>query len=74
MNDAKFILFTLVLARVAGLTMTAPIYGTSDVPLQVRALLAAALALLIAPSQWHAAVQSPGSAGPIRRAAGRRGR
>ena len=44
MNDAKFILFTLVFARVAGLTMTAPIYGTNDVPLRVRALLAAALA------------------------------
>ena len=38
MNDAKFILFTLVLARVAGLTLTAPIYGTSDVPLRVRAV------------------------------------
>lgn len=61
MNDAKFILFTLVLARVAGLTMTAPIYGTSDVPLQIRALLAAALALLIVPSQWHAAVPCAGN-------------
>ena len=56
-----FILFTLVLARVAGLTMTAPVYGTSDVPLQVRALLAAALALLVAPSQWQAAVAHAGS-------------
>ena len=53
MNDGKFILFTLVLARVGGLTMTAPIYGTSDVPLRVRVVLAAALAMLIVPSQWR---------------------
>ena len=58
-TDAKFILFTLVLARVGGLTMTAPIYGTKEVPLQVRVVLAAALALLITPSQWHAAVVCP---------------
>ena len=55
MYENWLILFALVFARVAGLTMTAPIYGTSDVPLQVRVLLAAALALLIAPLQWHAA-------------------
>ena len=62
MNDGKFILFTLVLARVGGLTMTAPIYGTNDVPLRVRVVLAAALALLIVPSQWHATIQYPGNA------------
>ena len=28
----KFLLFTLVLTRVSGLLMTAPIYGTKDVP------------------------------------------
>ena len=53
MNEDWFILFSLVFARVGGLMMTAPIYGASDVPLHVRVLLAAALALLIAPSQWH---------------------
>jgi flagellar biosynthetic protein FliR len=55
----KFLLFTLVLTRVSGLTMTAPIYGTNDVPMQVRALLAVALALLITPTQWHVAVEYP---------------
>jgi flagellar biosynthesis protein FliR len=54
MNDDWFILFSLVFARVGGLTMTAPIYGTGDVPLQVRVLLAAALALLVAPLQCSA--------------------
>jgi flagellar biosynthesis protein FliR len=59
MNEQKFILFTLVLARVAGLTITAPVYGTSEAPLRVRALLAAALAVLILPSQWHLNVACP---------------
>ena len=57
----KFLLFTLVLSRVSGLTMTAPIYGTREVPMQVRALLAVALALLITPTQWAVAVEYPGS-------------
>jgi len=55
----KFLLFTLVLTRVSGLTMTAPIYGTKDVPLRVRALLAVALAVLLTPSA-HAPDQLPG--------------
>jgi flagellar biosynthesis protein FliR len=55
MYETWLVLFLLVLARVAGLTMTAPIYGTQDVPLQVRVLLAAALALLIVPLQFHSA-------------------
>ena len=57
----KFLLFTLVLSRVSGLTMTAPIYGTKDIPMQVRALLAVALALLITPTQWDVVVEYPGS-------------
>jgi flagellar biosynthetic protein FliR len=57
----KFILFTLVLTRVSGLVITAPIYGTPDVPARVRALLAVALAVLITPSQWDVVVQHPGN-------------
>ena len=56
-----FVLFTLVLTRVSGLTMTAPIYGTREIPMQVRGLLAFALALLITPTQCHVAVQYPGN-------------
>jgi flagellar biosynthesis protein FliR len=59
---AKLFLFTLVLARVAGLTLTAPIFGTSDVPLRVRAIIAAALAVLVVPSQWSDALPLPSSA------------
>lgn len=62
MNESQVILFTLVLARVGGLTMTAPVYGTSEVPWRVRAILAAALALLVVPSQWHATIQPPRNA------------
>ncbi|MCE5266921.1 MAG: flagellar biosynthetic protein FliR [Planctomycetaceae bacterium] len=53
MNSDGFIVLTLVFARVAGLVLTAPIYGGNAVPLQVRALLAAGLTLLIAPTQWQ---------------------
>ena len=60
-NVEKFLLFTLVLTRISGLTMTAPIYGTKDVPMQVRALLAVALALLITPTQWGVAIDYPGT-------------
>lgn len=62
MNEAKFFLLTLVFARVGALTMTAPIYGTQDVPLRVRSVLAIALALLIAPLQWNVAIVLPGNA------------
>ena len=55
----RFIVFTLVLTRVSGLTISAPIYGSTDAPMRVRALLAFALAILIMPSQWHVAVPAP---------------
>lgn len=57
----KFVLFTLVLARVSGLVMTAPIYGTPEIPARVRALFAFALAVLITPSQWDVPVEDPGT-------------
>ena len=60
-NVEKFLLFTLVLTRLSGLVMTAPIYGTPEVPARVRALLAVALAVLITPTQWDVAVQHPGN-------------
>jgi flagellar biosynthesis protein FliR len=62
MSGDWFILFSLVLARMGGLTMTAPIYGTNDVPLQVRLLLAAAFSLLIAPLEWHGTAVAVGGA------------
>ena len=57
----QFLLFTLVLTRVSGLVMVAPIYGTPDIPVQGRALLAFALSLLIVPTQLGVYVADPGS-------------
>jgi len=57
----KFLLFTLVLTRVSGLTMTAPVFGGKDIPIRVRALFALAIALVILPTQWHISVTHPGT-------------
>ncbi len=54
MFDNCLILFTLVFARVGGLIATAPIYATDDVPMRLRVVLAAALALLITPLEFSA--------------------
>lgn len=54
MYDERLMLFTFVLARLGGLTTTAPIFGAGAVPVRVRVLLAAALALLVAPALWQA--------------------
>lgn len=61
LNLEKFLLFTLVLTRVSGLTMTAPIYGTKDVPMQVRVFLAVAIAALIVPTLWGTTIEYPGT-------------
>ena len=57
----KVVLLTLILTRVSGLMMTAPIYGSNQVPMQIRALLAFAMSLLILPAQWHVEISDPGS-------------
>jgi flagellar biosynthesis protein FliR len=57
----QFFTFTLVLTRVSGLVMTAPIFGSTDVPARVRALLAVALAVLIAPLQFGVSYSHPTS-------------
>jgi len=45
------LVFSLVFARVAGLVMTAPVFGSSDVPKRIRVMLALALAALVTPLQ-----------------------
>lgn len=45
----QFAVFTLVLARVGALIMTAPIFGGATIPLRVRALLTVAISLLVTP-------------------------
>ena len=46
---SRFMVFTLVLARVSGLIVIAPIFGTLGLPRHVRAFFALALALLVTP-------------------------
>ncbi len=46
---SRFIVFTLVLARISGMIVIAPLFGTLTMPKQVRAFLAVAMALLVTP-------------------------
>lgn len=45
----QFAVFTLVLARVGALIMTAPIFGSAAIPIRARALLTVAISLLVTP-------------------------
>ena len=56
---SQFLLFTLILARLSGLVMTAPIFGSQEIPVMVRAFLAFTLALLITPLQGAAGFAAP---------------
>lgn len=47
---ARFMVFTLVLARIGALVMLAPIFGSQALPRRVKALLAVALSLLVTPA------------------------
>jgi flagellar biosynthetic protein FliR len=58
----QFLVFTLVLARISGLVMTAPIYGSQSVPMRIRALLAVTISLLLLPTAaTRAAFDYPGT-------------
>lgn len=57
----KFLIFTLVLTRTSGLLIASPVFGATQAPATVRALIALALAVLIMPSQWSATLPYPGS-------------
>lgn len=55
----EVLLFTMVLSRLSGLVMVAPIYGSREVPMQIRAFVAIVLALLITPTQTHVTLSMP---------------
>ena len=57
----QFFAFLLVLSRVSGLVIQAPIYGGAEVPMPVRGLLAFTLALVTAPLQAGRAPPMPES-------------
>jgi flagellar biosynthetic protein FliR len=46
---SRFMVFTLVLARIGALVMTAPLFGSQGLPRRVRALLAVTMSLLVTP-------------------------
>jgi len=48
----QFLIFALVLTRIGALIMTLPVLGGATIPMQIRALLAVSVALLIAPLHW----------------------
>ena len=61
LNVERFLIFTLVLTRISGLVVTAPVIGAKQVPMQVRALIAFTLAVLVSPTQWGMSVAYPGT-------------
>lgn len=56
---APFIVFTLVLSRVSGLMMTAPLLMSAEIPMHIRGLLTATIAMLLTPSQLGAQLTYP---------------
>lgn len=58
---SQFLLFTLVLTRVSGLVMTAPVFGSQTIPLRIRALFAVAISLLVTPLYVGGRVEYPGT-------------
>jgi flagellar biosynthetic protein FliR len=58
-DTSRVLVFSLVLTRVSGIVIMSPVIGGSDIPVQVRALLAFTLTLLIMPSQWFVTVAEP---------------
>ena len=58
-DTSRVLVFTLVLTRVSGIVIMAPVFGGSTIPMQFRALLAFTLAVLIMPTQWTVEVGDP---------------
>lgn len=51
--------FVLVLARVGGLVTSAPLLGSTEIPMRVRAMLALMLAVLLTPIAWSMQLTMP---------------
>src|SRR5262245_47817849 len=55
----QFLIFVLVLTRIGSLLMTLPVLGTATVPMQVRALMAVAISLIVAPLHFGLPIPPP---------------
>jgi len=60
-DTSRVFVFVLVLTRISGLFIMAPVFHSTDAPVQFRALLAFAFTLTIMPSQWFVQVVEPDS-------------
>ena len=58
-DTSRVFVYVLVLTRVSGIVIMAPVLHTTDTPVQYRALLAFAFSLAIMPSQWFVEVVEP---------------
>ncbi len=57
----QFLVFLMVLTRVSGLVVLAPVWGSRAIPMQVRTFLAIGIALIVSPLFWHTPVEDPGN-------------
>ncbi len=57
----QLLVFMLVLTRVSGLVIVAPVWGSNSIPGRVRAFLAIGIALIISPLLWYTPIASPGN-------------
>ena len=57
----QLLVFLLVLTRLSGLIMVAPIFGPRNAPFQVRVFLVLVLAMIAAPLHWTASIAVPGN-------------
>ncbi len=56
--QTQFLIFVLVLTRISGLIVLAPIWGSPAIPLRVRAFLAIGLSLIITPLFWQTPLEN----------------
>ena len=56
-----FLIFVLVLSRISGLLLVAPILGSRSIPIQIRVILAGSISLLITPLQLASGIDVPNS-------------
>lgn len=57
--EPRLVVCMLILTRISGLVLTAPVLGAREAPMRVRALLAVAMSAVVAPLAWDAPVASP---------------
>lgn len=58
---SRFVLFVLVLTRISGVMLTAPVLGMRSAPMRIRAFLAMGMSLLVAPLVFEKPFTMPGN-------------